>query len=39
MFGICLIVMALGVALGIFTKGYTIPELWNNFTNMHPQGT
>ena len=38
-FGICLIVMALGVALGIFTKGYTIPELWNNFTNMHPQGT
>ena len=38
-FGICLIVMAVGVGLGIFTKGYTIPEIWNNFTNMHPQGT
>ncbi len=38
-FGICLIVMAVGVALGIFTKGYEIPEIWNNFTNMHPQGT
>ena len=25
-FGICLIIMALGVALGIFTKGYEIPE-------------
>ena len=39
LFGICLIIMALGVAIGIFTKGYTIPEIWNNFTNMHPQGT
>ena len=39
LFGICLIVMAVGVAIGIFTKGYTIPEIWNNFTNMHPQGT
>ena len=38
-FGICLIVMAVGVGLGIFTKGYEIPEIWNNFTNMHPQGT
>lgn len=38
-FGICLIVMALGVALGIFTKGYTIPEIWSNFANLHPQGT
>ncbi len=38
-FGICLIIMAVGVALGIFTKGYEIPEIWNNFTNMHPQGT
>ena len=38
-FGICLIVMAVGVGLGIFTKGYVIPEIWNNFTNMHPQGT
>ena len=39
LFGICLIVMAFGVGLGIFTKGYQIPEIWNNFTNMHPQGT
>ena len=39
LFGICLIIMAVGVAIGIFTKGYTIPEIWNNFTNMHPQGT
>ena len=38
-FGICLIIMAVGVAVGIFTKGYEIPEIWNNFTNMHPQGT
>ncbi len=26
LFGICLIIMALGVALGIFTKGYEIPR-------------
>ena len=38
-FGICLIIMALGVGLGIFTKGYEIPEIWNNFANLHPQGT
>ena len=38
-FGICLIIMAVGVAVGIFTKGYVIPEIWNNFTIMHPQGT
>ena len=31
-FGICLIIMAVGVAVGIFTKGYVIPEIWNNFT-------
>ena len=38
-FGICLIVMAIGVGLGIFTKGYEIPEIWSHFYNMHPQGT
>ena len=39
-FGICLIVMAIGVALGIFTNpAYTIPEIWSNFHNMHPAGT
>ena len=39
-FGICLIIMALGVAFGIFTKSeYTIPEIWTNFRNMHPSAT
>ncbi len=39
-FGICLIIMAVGVAIGIFTKSeYVIPEIWTNFTNMHPAGT
>ena len=39
-FGICLIVMALGVGLGVLTHpDYVIPEIWNNFTNMHPSGT
>lgn len=37
LFGVCLIVMAIGVAFGIFTKSeYVIPEIWSNFTNMHP---
>ena len=39
-FGICLIIMAVGVILGIFTNSaYTIPELWDHFYNMHPAGT
>ena len=39
LFGICLIIMAIGVAIGIFTKSdYVIPEIWNNFKNMHPDG-
>ncbi len=38
-FGICLIIMAVGVAVGIFAHGYQIPEIWNNFTNRHPAGT
>ncbi|MDO4523297.1 MAG: carbon starvation CstA family protein, partial [Eubacteriales bacterium] len=39
LFGICLIIMALGVAFGIFTNAeYTIPEIWSNFRNMHPAG-
>lgn len=38
-FGICLIIMAVGVGIGIFTHGYTIPEIWTNFTtNVHPDG-
>lgn len=39
-FGICLIIMAVGVATGIFTKAeFVIPEIWSNFHNMHPKGT
>ena len=38
-FGICLIIMAIGVIFGIFTNpSYTIPEIWSHFTNMHPAG-
>ena len=38
-FGICLIIMALGVIIGIFTNpNYTIPKIWSHFTNMHPDG-
>ena len=38
-FGICLIVMAIGVGIGIFAKGYavTIPEIFP-LTNRHPGG-
>lgn len=40
LFGICLIIMAVGVAFGIFTHSeYVIPEIWTNFANMHPKGT
>lgn len=40
LFGICLIVMAVGVAGSmLFSGNYEMPELWNNFSNMHPQGT
>ena len=39
-FGICLIIMAVGVAIGIFTKAeFVIPEIWSNFHNMHPKRT
>lgn len=38
-FGICLILMAVGVAFGIFTNpDYVIPEIWSHFRNMHPDG-
>ena len=40
LFGICLIIMAVGVGFGVLTDpDYVIPEIWNNFTNMHPTGT
>ena len=41
LFGICLIIMAVGVAVGIFVKPeYTIPEIWDQFrfhaSERHP---
>ena len=36
-FGICLIIMAIGVGVGIFTDGYTIPEI--TLQNLHPAKT
>ncbi|SFO18542.1 Carbon starvation protein CstA [Pseudobutyrivibrio sp. UC1225] len=36
-FGICLLVMAVGVAIGIFTHGYSIPEI--ELANLHPSTT
>ena len=39
-FGICLIIMALGVSGSmLFSGDYAMPELWNNFGNQHPNGT
>ena len=38
-FGICLIVMAVGVCFGTLTSGTPIPEIWNNLGNVHPNGT
>ena len=39
-FGICLIIMAIGVIFGIFTNpAYTIPEIWDHFGSMHPSST
>ena len=39
LFGVCLIIMAVGVCFGIFANdAYVIPEIWDNFANMHPDG-
>ncbi|HAX53255.1 carbon starvation protein A [Muricomes intestini] len=39
-FGVCLVIMAVGVCIGIFTKSeFVIPEIWSNFRNMHPSAT
>ena len=38
-FGMCLIIMAIGVCFGTLTSGIAIPEIFSNFTNMHPDGT
>ncbi len=40
LFGICLIVMAVGVASGVLMSSeHQIPELWDNFHSMHPAKT
>lgn len=36
-FGVCLIVMALGVIVGVFAQGLTIPEI--RLENLHPANT
>lgn len=39
-FGVCLILMAIGVAFGTMANpNYHTPEIWTNFYNMHPAGT
>ena len=39
LFGACLIIMAIGVSGSMmFSGNYTMPELWDNFGNMHPNG-
>ena len=39
-FGICLIVMAVGVSFSmLFSGNYVMPELWENLGNAHPKGT
>ena len=38
-FGACLIIMAIGVAIGLPLHGYHTPEIWSHFYNMHPSHT
>lgn len=39
-FGACLIIMAVGVSGSmLFFHNAEMPELWNNFTNLHASGT
>ena len=39
-FGVCLILMAIGVAFGTMVNpDFHTPEIWTNFYNMHPDGT
>lgn len=39
-FGICLILMAIGVAFGVLSNpDYNVPEIWTHLTNMHPSAT
>lgn len=34
-FGICLLIMAVGIGFSLLFKGYEIPEVYSNFGNMH----
>ena len=38
-FGALLLIMAVGVLGSLFFSGFEMPELWNNFTNLHAKGT
>ena len=38
-FGICLIIMAIGVCFGTLFSGQQAPEIWSHFANEHPDGT
>ena len=38
-FGICLIIMAIGVGIGTLTSGKPMPEIFSHFANEHPNGT
>ena len=37
-FGITLIIMAVGVGVGTLMSRLPMPELWDHFYNMHPEG-
>lgn len=40
LFGICLIIMAVGVAFGTVSGyGASMPEIWDKFGSMHPKST
>ena len=40
LFGAALVIMAIGVGGSmLFSGNYEMPEIWNNFGNMHPNGT
>jgi carbon starvation protein CstA len=39
-FGVCLIIMAVGVGIGLVVEGYNMPELtFATLKNLHPSGT
>ncbi|MDY2984563.1 MAG: carbon starvation CstA family protein [Synergistes jonesii] len=37
LFGAALIFMCVGVGGGIVAGGYALPEIWDNFANLHPR--